>query len=128
MFFKIKTYLNGNTKAVGHRPRKISRLTQFILECGAEVEATLNTRRVRNNLYGSMPGTLLNKKLLKRYEEMVKYLYVKPAESAIMGSFAFDDIVMGDEPGRSEPRQMKSKNKKKELTQERVVSSDIRTI
>ena len=69
----------------------------------------------------AMPGTLLNKKLLERYEEMVKDLYVEPEESAIMGSFVFEDIVMGDEPGHIELRQPKSK-KEKERTQEKVAS------
>ena len=72
-----------------------------------------------------MPGTLLNKKLLERYEDMVKDLYVEPEESAIMGSFVLDNIVMGDEPGRSEPR---SKKKKNERTQKKVTSRDISTI
>ena len=75
-----------------------------------------------------MPGTLLNKKLLERYEEMVKDLYVEPEESAIMGSFVFDKIVMGDEPGRSELRQPKPKEKKNECIQEKVTSHDIRTM
>ena len=45
-----------------------------------------------------------------------------------MGSFVFDDIVMGDEPGCSEPRQPKSKKKKKDCTQGKVASPDIRTM
>ena len=76
----------------------------------------------------AMPGTSLNKKLLERYEEMVKDLYVEQEESAVMRSFAFDDIIVGDETGRSETRQPKSKKKKKEPTQEKVASRDIRTM
>ena len=39
-----------------------------------------------------MPGTMLNRNLLKRYEEMVSHLYTEPEESSMMGSFVFDDI------------------------------------
>lgn len=60
----------------------------------------------------TMPGTLLNKKLLGRYQEMVDDLYVEAKESAVMGSSVFDNIVMRGEPGQSEPRQSKSKKKK----------------
>ena len=76
----------------------------------------------------AISGTLLNKKLLERYEEIFKDLYVEPEEIAIMGSFVFENIVMEDEPGRSETRQSKSRNKKKELTQEKEASRDIRTM
>ena len=66
----------------------------------------------------AIPGTLLNK---KPYEEMVNDLHVEPEESSIMGSFVFENIVMGDEPGHIERRQPKSK-KEKERTQEKVAS------
>ena len=55
----------------------------------------------------------------------LKIYYVEPEESAIIGSFVFDDIVMGDEPGGTEPKRPKSKKKKKERTQEKVASCDI---
>ena len=68
-----------------------------------------------------MPGTMLNKKLLNRYEEMATQLYKEPEESAIMGSFVFDDIV---EPSINEP---KPKKKKKERYRE-TASRDIRSM
>ena len=123
--FAIKNCLNGHPKAVGHLPREISRFTKFILDRGAEVEATFTSKHYRRSLLTqggleipcivnvAMPGTLLNKKLLKRYEEMVKDLYVKPKEIAIMGSFVYDDIAMGDEPGGSSRGNRSQKRRKK---------------
>lgn len=69
-----------------------------------------------------MPVTLLNKKLLARYEEMTKVLYSEPEESLYLGSFVFDDIDV--EPSNSQP---KSKKKKKEKTKQ-IASRDIRTM
>ena len=133
--FAIKACLNGNPKAVCHLSYDISRLTKFVLDRGAEVEVTLTSKHYRRSpltqsgleipcmVKVAMPGTLLNKKLLERYEEMVKHLYVEPEESAIMESFVFDDIFMGDEP-----RQPKLKKMKKERTQEKLALRDIRTM
>ena len=131
--FAIKTCSNGNSQAVGHLPREISRLTKFILDRGAEVEATLASTQYRRSpitqggleipcvIKVTMPGTMLNKKLLNRYEEMATQLYKEPEESAIMGSFVFDDIV---EPSINEP---KPKKKKKERYRE-TASRDIRSM
>ena len=90
--FAAKTCLNGNPKAFGHLPREISRLTNFILDRGAEVEATLTSKHYRRSpltqsvlemmpcmVKVAIPGTLLNKKLLERYEEIVTDLYVESA-------------------------------------------------
>ena len=54
-----------------------------------------------------MPATMLNRNLLKRYEEMVSHLYIEPEESIMMGSFVFDDIE------ESEPEVNTSKKKRK---------------
>ena len=132
--FAIKTCSNGNSQAVRHLPREISRLTKFILDRGAEVEATLASTQYRRSpitqggleipcvIKVTMPGTMLNKKLLNRYEEMAtQLLYKEPEESAIMGSFVFDDIV---EPSINEP---KPKKRKKERYRE-TASRDIRSM
>ena len=75
-----------NQKAVGHLPREVSQLAKFILDRGAEVKATLTSKHYRRSpltqggleipcmVKVAMPGTLLNKKLLERYEKMVKDL------------------------------------------------------
>ena len=95
-----------NPKSVDHLPREVIRLTKFILDICAEVEATLMSKHYRSlkipcKVKAAMPETLLNKK------------FFEPEESAIMGSFVFDDIVMGEEPGCNDTKQPKSKKKKK---------------
>ena len=39
-----------------------------------------------------MPATILNRNLLKSYEEMVSHLYAEPEENIMMVSFIFHDI------------------------------------
>ena len=109
----------GKSTSVGHLPREITRLTKFTLDRGTKVKAKLTS-----NYYGSspiiqggleitckvsikMPATMLNRNLLKRYEEMVSHLCTEPEESIMMGSFVFDDIE------ESEPEVNTSKKKRK---------------
>ena len=107
----------GKSTSVGHLPREITRLTKFILDRGAEVKAKLTSNHYRSSpiIQGGleitckvsikMPATMLNRNLLKRYEEMVSHLYTEPEESIMMGSFVFDDIE------ESEPEVNTSKKK-----------------
>ena len=102
--FAIKTCSHGSLQPVGHLPREISRLTKFILDRGAEVEAKLTSNQYRCSpmtqgeleipctVNIKMPASILNRNLLKRYEEMVSHLYAEAEESIMMGSFIFDDI------------------------------------
>ena len=134
--FAIKTCSHGSLQPVGHLPREISRLTKFILDRGAEVEAKLTSNQYRCSpitqggleipctVNIKMPAPILNRNLLKRYEEMVSHLYAEPEESIMMGSFIFDDI---EEP---EPEVNTSKRRRKKVlpltTQAR--SRDIRSM
>ena len=100
--FAIKTCSHRSLQPVGHLPREISRLTKLILDRGAEVEAKLTSNQYRCSpitqggleipctVNIKMPATILNRNLLKRYEEMVSHLYVEPEESIMMGCFIFD--------------------------------------
>ena len=117
-FFAIKTCSQGSQQSVGHLPREISSLTKFILARGTEVEAKLTSNHYRSSpiIQGGleipckasikMPATMLNRNLLKRYEEMVSHLYTEPEESIMMGSFVFNDIE------ESEVNTSKKKRKK----------------
>ena len=103
--FAIKTCSHRSLQPVGHLPREISRLTKLILDRGAEVEAKLTSNQYRCSpitqgeleipctVNIKMPASILNRNLLKRYEEMVSHLYAEAEESIMMGSFIFDDIV-----------------------------------
>ena len=102
--FAIKTCSKGSLQAVGHLPHKISRLTKFALDTGAEVEARLTSTNYRRSpitqggleipctVKVKMPGTLFNRKLLQRYREMVDHLYKEAEDNLVMGSFVFDNI------------------------------------
>ena len=86
-----------------------------ITQGGLEIPCTVNIK---------MPAPILNRNLLKRYEEMVLHLYAEPEESIMMGSFIFDDI---EEP---KPELNTSKKRRKKVlpltTQAR--SRDIRSM
>ena len=70
-----------------------------ITQGGIELPCTVNIK---------MPATLLNRNLLKRYEEMVWHLYAEPEESIMMRSFIFDDIeVPGPKVNTSKKRRKK---------------------
>ena len=119
--FAIKTCSHGSLQPVGHLPREISRLAKFILDRGAEVEAKLTSNQYRCSpitqggleipctVNIKMRATILNRNLLKRYEEIVLHLYAEPEESIMMGSFIFDDI---EEP---EPEVNTSKKRRKKV-------------
>ena len=113
-FFAIKICSQGSQHSVGHLPREISRLTKFILDRGAEVEAKLTSNHYRSSpiIQGGLEipckvSIKMRAIMLKRYEEMVSHLYTEPEESIMMGYFVFDDIE------KSEPEVNTSKKKRK---------------
>ena len=123
--FAIKTS-KGSLQAVGHLPREISRLTKFILDIGAEVEARLTSTNYRClsitqggleipcTVKVKMPATLLNRKLLERYREMVDHLYKEPEDNVVMGSSVFDNIDDEEsEQEKNNPEKKRRKDKKK---------------
>ena len=118
--FAIKTCSHGSLQPVGHLPREISRLTKFILDRGAEVEAKLTSNQCRCSpitqrgleipctVNIKMPATILNRNLLRQFERMVSHLYAEPEESIMTGSFIFDDIEQpGPEVNTSKKRRRK---------------------
>ena len=72
-----------------------------------------------------MPATILNRNLLKRYEEMVLHLHAEPKGGIMMGSFIFDDI---EEPEPEDNTSKKKKQKKVLLLITQVRSRDIRSM
>ena len=47
--FAIKTCSNQGPRAVGHLPQEISRITKYLLERGAEIEAQLTSTQYRRS-------------------------------------------------------------------------------
>ena len=96
--FAIKT-CKSNGQIVGHLPREISRVTKFLLDRGAVVQATLSTTHYRRSplvqggleiackVSVKMPGTIKNHLLMDRYFELVRSLYTEPKNEVILGSF-----------------------------------------
>ena len=67
-----------------------------------------------------MPATVLSRKLLDRYKELVIDLYSEPQTSELMGSFLYDDLV---EP--SKKTGTKKKKKAAQCNTKSVKSRDI---
>ena len=73
-----------------------------------------------------MPATLLNRKLLERYREMVDQLYKEPEDNLVMGSFVFDNIDAEEsEQEKNNPEKKRRKDEKKSGNKS-VKSGDIR--
>ena len=96
--FAIKT-CKSNGQIVRHLPREISRVTKFLLDRGAVVQATLSTTHYRRSplvqggleiackVSVKMPGTIKNHLLIDRYFELVRSLYTEPKNEVILGLF-----------------------------------------
>ena len=117
--FAIKTICQ-NGKIVGHLPREISRITKFILDRGARVNAVLTSNHYRRSplVQGGleipcevtirMPATIKNHMVVERFKELLNEVYIEPQEEEILGSFLaispHDDI---DEQPRTVPEKRK---------------------
>ena len=128
--FVIKTCSNQDHRAVGHLPQEIRRITKYLLEKGAEIEAQLTSTQYRRSpiteggleipckVIVRMPATVPSRKLLDTYKELVTELQT----SEIMGSFLYDIV---------EPSKETCTKKKKKAVQHNtksVKSRDIRSM
>ena len=96
--FAIKT-CKSYSQIEGHLPREMSRVTKFLLDRGAVLQATLSTTHCRRlplvqgglkfpcKVSVKMPGTIKNNLLMDRYFEFVRSLYTEPKNKAILRSF-----------------------------------------
>ena len=131
----FKTCSNQDPRALSHPPQEISRIRKYLIERGAEIEAQLTSTQYRRSqitqggteisckVIVRMPTTVLNRKLLDRYKELVTDLYSEPQTSELMGSFLYDDIV--------EPSKETCTKKNKKVAQHNtksVKSRDIRSM
>ena len=120
--FAIKTESeNGST--VGHLPRKISRITKFILDCGAKITAILSSTNYRRSplvqggleiaceITVKMPATIKSHMILDRYKELINDYYIEPKDEEILGSF----LAIGSHgpPGRLKEATSERKKKKR---------------
>ena len=97
--FSIKVCKSNNAQSVvGHRPVEISRITKFILQRGARVQATVTGKHYRRSplIQGglevpclvtvTMPGSIMNHLLKARYEKLWE-LSLELKNEEIMGTF-----------------------------------------
>ena len=98
--FSIKVCKSNNAQSVvGHLPMEISRITKFILQRGARVQATVNGKHYRRSplIQGglevpclaifAMPRSIMNHLLIAQYEKLLGELYLEPKDEEIMRTF-----------------------------------------
>ena len=114
--FALKTCSNQDPRAVAHLPQEISRITKYLLESCAEIEAKLTSTHNRRSpitqggleipckVIVRMPATVTSQKLLDKYKELVKDLYSEPQISELMGSFLYNDIVQPSKENRTKKK------------------------
>ena len=95
--FAIKT-CKSNAQIVGHLPREVSRVTKFLLDRGAVVQATRSTTHYRRSplVQGGleiackvsvmMPGAIKNHLLMYRYFALVRSLFTESKNGMIFAS------------------------------------------
>ena len=78
---------------------EISRVTKFLLDRGANASAKLTSMHYRRSplvqgrieiscvVTVSMPGTVINQLLIKRYKQLVETFYTEPKEEDILETF-----------------------------------------
>ena len=98
--FSIKVFKpDSPAEIVGHLPMKISRITKFIIDRGAQVAVKIRGRHYRRSplveggievpfeMKITMVGSIINHHLRVRYESLLKELYIEPKDEEIIGTF-----------------------------------------
>ena len=96
--FAIMACGKNGGKIVGHLPKEVSRITKFILDRGAVIAAEISSPHYRRSplVQGGLEVPCkvkvitppsFNMNVLKKYEELVKELYVEPKHEDILGTF-----------------------------------------
>ena len=122
--FAIKTICR-NGKIVRQLPREISRITKFILDRGAQVNAVLTSNNYRHSplVQGGleilcevticMPATITNHMVVDQYKGLLNEFYTEPQEEEILRSIlAISLLDDNDERSRTVPKKKKKKTEK----------------
>ena len=83
----MKVCEKDKNEIVRHLSMKISRVTKFLLDSGADVSSKLTSTHYRRSGSVFMPGTAINQLLMKRYKQLGETLYTEPKEEEILGTF-----------------------------------------
>ena len=137
--FAIKVCECQNDIAVGHLPKEMSRITKYFMDRGGEVSVSLKGKHYRRSplVQGGLEipcsvcikivGTSANLRMLERYKELVRELYIEPKNEEILGSFLTltDPDIEPRERAKDKSTQKKI-GKQQEATQNTRVSRDKR--
>ena len=121
--FAIKVINPTNDVTVGHLPLEMSRITKYILDRGATVTAIITADHYRRSplvqgglevpciIRIQLPTSILNCRLMDRYDLLYRDLYREPTDDVGLGS-----IAVAVQPTRSEEPARKKLKKKKDAT------------
>ena len=136
--FSIKVCKSNNAQSVvGHLPMEISRITKFILQRGARVQATVNGKHYRRSplIQGglevpclvtvTMPRSIMNHLLIAQYEKLLGELYLEPKDEEIMRTF-LSVICENDFVGTNQYTPCEASSSTKNKKKAEVRSRDIR--
>lgn len=137
--FAIMVCEKNERKIVGHLPKEVSRITKFILDRGAVVTAEITSHHYRRSplVQGGLEVRCkvkvvtppsFNMNVLKKYEELVKNLYVEPKNEEILGTFV---LLNSQDASRKETEQSTTVSRagtSKKKTETQVKSRDIRDL
>ena len=139
--FAIKT-MDNSGQTVGHLPMELSRITKFLIDRGAKVEAQLSSTNYRRSpliqggleiscdIIITMRGTIDNQLILEKYKKLVREKYAEPKEEVIIGSFLERNVIAHTGPSTIQNQQktnIPTNNKKKADKKKPVSSYDIRS-
>lgn len=136
-WFAIKVCEKKSDKIVGHLPKEVSRITKFILNRGAIITAEITLDHYRRSplVQGGLEvpckikvttPPYFNMNVLKKYEDLVKELYVEPKNEEILGTFV--DIQSQDTEQNHEESLVRKRKKPKTTSAPQVKSRDIRDL
>ena len=123
----------------GILPMEVSRITKFILQRGARVQATVNGKHYRRSplIQGglevpclaifAMLRSIMNHLLIAQYEKLLGKIYLEPKDEEIMGTF-LSDIRENNFVGTNQCTPCESSSMTKNKKKEQVWSRDIQNI
>ena len=134
--FAIKTMHNSG-QAVGHLPIEFTRITKFLIDRGAEVEAQLSSinygrspliqggLEISCDVTATMPETIDHRLILEKYKKLVCEKYAEPKEEVIIGSFLEPNIIahIGRSTIQNQQKTNVPTNNKKKAGKKKPVSS-----
>ena len=114
--FAIKT-MNNSGQTVWHLPLELSRITKFLIDRGAKVEAQLSSKNfsrspliqggleIPSDVLVTMPGTIDNQFILEKYRKLVCEKHAEPKEEVIIGSFLEPNVIAQTGPSTIQNQQ-----------------------